>query len=81
LFGEGGGERLAAQYNVELLASLPLSMAIRTHADAGEPTTIADPESQIAMIYQQMARSVGARIAQSGQIIAQSMPNISVSDD
>ncbi len=81
LFGEGGGEKLAAQYNVDLLASLPLSMAIRSQADAGRPTVIADPESQIAMIYQEVARTVGARISQSGQIIAQSMPNITVSDD
>jgi len=81
LFGEGGGEKLADQYNVDLLASLPLSMAIRSQADAGKPTAIADPESQIAMIYQEVARTVGARISQSGQIIAQSMPNIVVSDD
>lgn len=81
LFGEGGGEKLATQYNVELLASLPLSMAIRSQSDAGTPTVIADPESQIAMIYQQMARTVGARIAQSGQIVAQSMPKIEISDD
>ncbi|RRW34061.1 P-loop NTPase, partial [Stutzerimonas stutzeri] len=81
LFGEGGGEKLASQYNVDLLASLPLSMAIRSQSDAGKPTTIADPDSQIAMIYQQMARTVGARIAQSGQIIAQSMPKIVVSED
>ena len=79
--GEGGGEELASQYNVDLLASLPLSMAIRSQSDAGKPTTIADPDSQIAMIYQQMARTVGARIAQSGQIIAQSMPKIVVSED
>ncbi|AHY43809.1 iron-sulfur cluster carrier protein ApbC [Stutzerimonas decontaminans] len=81
LFGEGGGEKLAAQYNVDLLASLPLSMAIRSQADAGKPTVIADPESQIAMIYQEVARTVGARIAQSGQIIAQSMPKIVISED
>lgn len=81
LFGEGGGEKLATQYNVELLASLPLSMAIRSQSDAGTPTVIADPESQIAMIYQQMARTVGARIAQSGRIVAQSMPKIEISDD
>ena len=79
LFGEGGGEKLAAQYDVELLASLPLSMAIRMQADAGKPTTVADPESQIAMIYQQIARSVGARISQAGQRAA--MPNIVISDD
>lgn len=78
LFGEGGGEKLAAQYGVELLASLPLSMAIRMQADDGKPTTVADPESQIAMIYQELARKVGARIAQAGK---PSMPSIEVSDD
>ncbi|WP_263138797.1 iron-sulfur cluster carrier protein ApbC [Pseudomonas sp. RIT-PI-AD] len=79
LFGEGGGGKLAAQYDVDLLASLPLSLAIREQSDGGRPTAIADPESQIAMIYQNMARSVGARIAQGGQ--AGAMPNIVISDD
>jgi ATP-binding protein involved in chromosome partitioning len=80
LFGEGGGEKLAAQYGVDLLASLPLSMAIRLQSDGGKPTAIADTESQIAMIYQELARNVGARIAQSGQG-AQGMPTIEISDD
>lgn len=80
LFGEGGGAKLAAQYGVELLASLPLSMAIRLQCDGGKPTTIADTESQIAMIYQELARNVGARIAQAGQG-AQGMPQIVISDD
>jgi ATP-binding protein involved in chromosome partitioning len=55
-------------------------MAIRMQSDGGKPTTIADPESQIAMIYQEAARNVGARIAQGGQQ-ATAMPNIVVSDD
>ena len=80
LFGEGGGAKLAAQYGVDLLASLPLSMAIRMQSDGGKPTAIADTESQIAMIYQELARTVGARIAQAGQG-AQGMPSIVVSDD
>ena len=80
LFGEGGGEKLAAQYGVDLLASLPLSMAIRMQSDGGKPTTIADPESQIAMVYQELARNVGAGIAQGGQG-AQGMPSIEISDD
>ncbi|MCH3040801.1 Mrp/NBP35 family ATP-binding protein, partial [Listeria monocytogenes] len=62
LFGEGGGEKLAAQFGVELLASMPLSIAIRPQADSGRPTVIADPESQLAMLYQEIARHVGARI-------------------
>lgn len=63
VFGEGGGERLADLYEVDLLASMPLSMAIRMQCDGGEPTTVADPESQIAMVYQQLARTVGARLS------------------
>lgn len=80
MFGEGGGERLAESYDVELLASLPLSMAIRLQCDGGEPTASADPESQIAMIYQQLARTVGARISTlNSQSVA--MPSIEISDD
>lgn len=80
LFGEGGGERLAVSYDAELLASLPLSMAIRLQCDGGEPTASADPESQIAMIYQQLARTVGARLS---VLNAQdtAMPSIEISDD
>ncbi len=80
LFGEGGGEKLAAQYDVELLASLPLSMLIREQADAGKPTAIAEPESQIAMVYQELARHVGARIVLQ-EAASPAMPTISVSDD
>ena len=63
LFGEGGGIKLAEVYKVDLLASLPLSMAIRLQGDNGQPLTGADPESQIAMVYQQLARRVGAEVA------------------
>ncbi len=79
LFGEGGGERLADEYGVDLLASMPLSMMIREQADGGKPTVIAEPECQISMIYQDMARHVGARITQ--QASGQGMPQISISDD
>ena len=79
LFGEGGGEKLAARYGVELLASMPLSLAIRSQTDAGKPIVISDTESQLAMLYQQMARSVGARIARFAQG-AQAMPKILIED-
>ena len=80
LFGEGGGEKLAAQYGVDLLASLPLSMLIREQADNGKPTAIAEPESQIAMVYQELARQVGARIVLQ-EAAAPAMPNITISED
>ncbi|MFC3606699.1 iron-sulfur cluster carrier protein ApbC [Stutzerimonas tarimensis] len=80
LFGEGGGEKLAAQYEVDLLASLPLSMSIRSQADAGVPTVVAEPDGPVALIYQQTARKVGARIAALGAV-ATAMPSIVISDD
>jgi len=79
IFGEGGGERLAAQYGVNLLVSLPLAMSIRQQADGGKPTAIAEPDGEIARIYQQMARNVGARLALSKQNTTQ--PSISIDED
>lgn len=76
VFGEGGGERLAEVYAVDLLASMPLSMAIRMQCDGGKPTTEADPESQIALIYQQLARTVGARLSLAAY--AGSVPEIEI---
>ncbi len=63
VFGEGGGERLAELYEVDLLASMPLSMDIRLQCDGGAPTTVSDPDSPIALLYQQLARKVGARLS------------------
>ena len=80
LFGEGGGEKLATQYGVELLASLPLSMLIREQADSGKPTAIAEPDSQIALVYQELARQVGARIVLQ-EAAAPAMPSITISED
>ncbi|MGV8844816.1 MAG: iron-sulfur cluster carrier protein ApbC [Pseudomonas sp.] len=80
LFGEGGGEKLATQFGVDLLASMPLSMMIREQADGGTPTVIAEPECQISMVYQELARRVGARIQLQGTT-ATAMPTIKVSED
>ena len=52
-------------------------MAIRMQCDGGEPTTVADPESQIAMIYQQLARTVGARLSQAANA-STAMPEIQI---
>ncbi|MBB3805926.1 ATP-binding protein involved in chromosome partitioning [Xanthomonas arboricola] len=51
LFGEGGGERMAAQYGVPLLGSLPLAIGIREQGDAGQPIVVAAPESAAAQAY------------------------------
>ena len=63
IFGSGGGQALAAQYNIELLGSLPLDLQIRTTTDGGNPIVIADPEGMVAGIYRQIARKLAARLS------------------
>ncbi|HET8711409.1 MAG TPA: iron-sulfur cluster carrier protein ApbC [Spongiibacteraceae bacterium] len=64
LFGEGGGERMAQEYGVPLLGSLPLARSIREQADGGNPTVAAEPDGAVAKIYREIARGVIAQIAQ-----------------
>jgi ATP-binding protein involved in chromosome partitioning len=58
LFGQGGGERMAAQYGVPLLGSLPLEIGIRAQGDAGTPIVVAAPDSAAAEAYRQTARAM-----------------------
>lgn len=62
LFGEGGGQRMAAQYGVPLLGSLPLDIAIREHGDSGRPVMAAAPESAVAQAYLQIAQALVAQL-------------------
>ncbi|CAN7153942.1 iron-sulfur cluster carrier protein ApbC [Pseudoxanthomonas sp. LjRoot168] len=64
LFGQGGGERMAAQYGVPLLGSLPLDIAIREQGDAGQPVVVAAPDSAVTQAYRQTARVMAATLAQ-----------------
>ncbi|WP_066018425.1 iron-sulfur cluster carrier protein ApbC [Endozoicomonas atrinae] len=80
LFGEGGGSRIAEQFEIDLLGSLPLSMMIREQADEGAPTVVSEPESQIAMIYRDMARHMTAKLWLRHQQ-APAVPSLSVVDD
>jgi len=63
LFGEGGGERMAAQYGVPLLGSLPLEIGIREQGDAGTPITAAAPESSAAQAYLRAAERLIEEVA------------------
>ncbi len=63
IFGAGGGERMAQQYGVPLLGSLPLDIHIREQADGGAPTVIAQPQSDNAARYREIARRAAARLA------------------
>jgi len=63
IFGQGGGARIAAQYDVPLLGSLPLEAGIREQGDAGTPIVASAPDSAAAAAYRATARAMAARLA------------------
>ena len=60
IFGTGGGEKIAEQYQVPLLGQLPLASGIRAQVDKGEPSVLADDE--FAPYYLSIAKNIEANI-------------------
>src|ERR1700727_1168599 len=58
IFGEGGGQLLAEQLEVPLLAKVPLTMALRQQSDAGVPLVFADPDDPAAQALRHGARGL-----------------------
>ncbi|MBU3675311.1 MAG: Mrp/NBP35 family ATP-binding protein, partial [Solirubrobacteraceae bacterium] len=58
IFGEGGGQELADEIDVPLLAKIPLTMPLREQADAGIPLVVADPDDPAAQAIRQAARGL-----------------------
>ena len=79
IFGAEGGKRMAAEYRVDYLGGLPLTMAIRAQADSGRPTVVADPDGEIAATYKKVARTVAVKIAQQAKDFSAKFPTITVS--
>jgi len=60
IFGEGGGQLLADELDVPLLAKVPLSGELREHADEGRPLVIEDPDAPASQMIREAARGIVA---------------------
>lgn len=63
IFGYGGGERIAEQYQTALLGSIPLTGFIGDDVEHGKPSVVAQPESTIAKRYGHIALQISAKIS------------------
>ncbi len=63
IFGEGGAQKVAKEYDTEVLGTLPLSLDIREQMDSGKPSVVSEPEGQVAKAYAQIAGKVIALLA------------------
>ena len=78
IFGAGGGESLAGDYGVGVLARLPLSLAMREAADAGKSMIEQDAGSVEATAFRAAAHEIRERLSEDS---APAAPSISMSDD
>ncbi len=58
IFGEGGGQLLAEELEVPLLAKIPITMALREQSDSGVPVVFSDPDDPAAQALRHAARGL-----------------------
>ena len=61
LFGEGGAERAAGQFDAPFLGALPIYQELREASDAGEPLPWTKPQSRVAKAFDSLAELLAAR--------------------
>jgi ATP-binding protein involved in chromosome partitioning len=81
IFGSGGGEKMCAEYGVEFLGALPLTMSIREQTDSGKPTVASDPDGPVAKIYKDIARKLAVKVAEKAKDMTSKFPNIVIKND
>jgi ATP-binding protein involved in chromosome partitioning len=74
LFGSGGGEALAAEIGVPLLAKIPLDPALREAADRGEPLVWEEPGAAASQEITALAAAVAATRREEGLGVTKPLP-------
>lgn len=75
LFGSGGGESLATSMKVAFLGRVPLSPAVVTSGDSGQPILGATSDDPAARAFQQVAEAVTRRVGLPLERSAGATPN------
>ena len=81
IFGEGGGKRMSVEYSVEHLGDIPLDGRIRSDADGGRPTVVADPDGGLAQAYRTIARNASGILSVRKRDYSEVFPSIVIQND
>ncbi len=63
IFGEGGGQAIADKFQIPFLGSIPLQAELRKGGDAGIPTVVSHPDSEVAKLFLRIAGEVAAAVS------------------
>ena len=58
IFGEGGVEKTAKEFNKEFLGKIPLHQDLRISADKGHPLTLSNPKHEISLLFEGIAKKI-----------------------
>ena len=58
IFGEGGVEKTAKEFNKDFLGKIPLHQDLRISADKGAPLTLSDSKHEISLIFREIAEKI-----------------------
>ncbi|MFS8493237.1 MAG: Mrp/NBP35 family ATP-binding protein [Limnochorda sp.] len=67
-FGEGGGQRLAEELAVPLLAKIPMTLSVREGGDVGTPAALTDPV--IGEVFADLGRKLVEALPSPGRVEA-----------
>jgi len=76
IFGEGGGEDMAKDFDIPLLGRLPLAMEIRSSLDEGKPTMMQGTDTLLSQSYRSMALRTAGELSVMPRSLALRMPEI-----
>ena len=63
IFGEGGGQTLAARYHVPFLGAVPLGIEVREGGDNGVPVVVSHPDSPQAQALRKVSEEVARQVS------------------
>jgi ATP-binding protein involved in chromosome partitioning len=58
IFGEGGVEKTAEEFNKDFLGKIPLHQDLRVSADEGRPLTLSEPRHEVSLVFEDIAKKI-----------------------
>ena len=80
IFGKGGAKKMASEYSIDVLGSVPINTNLRQSMDCGKPIVIEDNNSPISQAYFNIGRSITAKTSILNKDFSRKFPNIVVED-
>jgi len=61
IFGSGGGQMLADEFNVPYMGSIPIDPEVRKGGDEGVPVVISEPDAEVSVALRQVAEKIAGQ--------------------